>query len=143
MPSVKFASTLTYLIPSLSILAAPTRELASQIDLEAQKLTFNSHLRTACVYGGAPPRDQLYALAHGAEIVVGTPGRINDFLSRNILVLEDTEFLVLDEADRMMDMGFEPQIRQICQDYDLPAKTRRKTFMFSATFEANVQRIGK
>eukprot|EP01079_Euglenida_sp_SAG-EU17-18_P005791 gene5791-1032_t len=97
-----------------AIILAPTRELASQIELEAQKLTFQSPVICACVYGGAEVKGQLQQCAAGPEIVVATPGRLTDFIERDnpLIDLSLTSFLVLDEADRMLDMGFEPQLRR-------------------------------
>jgi ATP-dependent RNA helicase DDX3X len=94
-----------------AVVVAPTRELAIQIELEAHKLTFDSDLSCVCVYGGAPTRGQLALLAKGVDILVATPGRLTDFLQRGLIGLGNTKFFVLDEADRMLDMGFEPQIR--------------------------------
>jgi len=127
----------------LALVIAPTRELAIQIELEAQKLTFGSKLKTICVYGGAPTREQLHLLAAGVDILVATPGRLNDFLQREVVSLECVRFLCLDEADRMLDMGFEPQIRQICDRYNLPAASNRRTLMFSATFPDNMQKMAQ
>ena len=93
-----------------AVVMAPTRELASQIDLEAQKLTNRSPLRPVCVYGGADQRAQARALAIGSDVIVATPGRLLDFIARGLVSLELGRFLVLDEADRMLDMGFEPQV---------------------------------
>jgi ATP-dependent RNA helicase DDX3X len=93
-----------------AVVMAPTRELASQIELEGQKLTNRSNLRTVAVYGGADQRAQAKALALGCDVIVATPGRLNDFVERRIVDLRPTTFLVLDEADRMLDMGFEPQV---------------------------------
>lgn len=90
------------------IVLAPTRELASQIELEAQKLTYGiSNVRPVAVYGGANQRQQLRDLAFGADIVVATPGRLTDFVERKIVSLANVQYLILDEADRMLDMGFE------------------------------------
>ena len=115
-----------------------------QIELEAQKLTCGSPLRCVCVYGGSPARGQLEILARpGCEILVGTPGRLNDFLGRELISLQRVTFLCLDEADRMLDMGFEPQIREICEEYDLPRREERRTLMFSATFPDGVQKIAQ
>ena len=96
--------------PSCVVLA-PTRELASQIELEAQKLTFHiPNVSPVVVYGGAPSRPQLrdlaFACSKTALIVVATPGRLTDFVDRGIISLSHVQFLVLDEADRMLDMGF-------------------------------------
>ena len=93
-----------------AVVMAPTRELASQIELEAEKLTNRSTLRSVAVYGGADQRAQARALALGVDIIVATPGRLNDFVERGIVQLGAAAFLVLDEADRMLDMGFEPQV---------------------------------
>ena len=108
-----------------AVVLAPTRELASQIDLEAQKLTNRSALRPVCVYGGADQRGQARALALGADVVVATPGRLIDFVSRRVASLNEVRFLVLDEADRMLDMGFEPQIRKLVAA--MPPKEVRQT----------------
>ena len=75
--------------------------------------------------------------------MIATPGRLNDFLSQRLITLSRTTFCVLDEADRMLDMGFEPQIRQICEQYDLPPASARNTLMFSATFPVEVQKIAQ
>lgn len=136
------ASRVTPVVPS-ALIVAPTRELAIQIELEAHKLTFASNLHCVCVYGGAPTRGQLALLAKGVDILVATPGRLTDFLQRGLISLKSTIFLVLDEADRMLDMGFEPQIRQICEGFDLPVSGERRTLMFSATFPDQVQNIAQ
>ena len=98
--------------PSILVLA-PTRELASQIDVEAQKFGLPLGIRSVCVYGGAPKGGQLSQLRQGAHCVIGTPGRVNDFREGGQLQLNQVMYLVMDEADRMLDMGFEPQIRKI------------------------------
>jgi len=124
-----------------AVVMAPTRELASQIDLEAQKLTNRSALRNVCVYGGADQRGQARALAIGCDVVVATPGRLNDFVGRGLVSLKGARFLVLDEADRMLDMGFEPQIRRLVAE--MPAKESRQTLLFSATFPTEIQNLAK
>jgi ATP-dependent RNA helicase DDX3X len=134
VPQVKWNGQGTTCRPSALILA-PTRELAMQIELEAQKLTFQSALICACVYGGASARGQLSQCAAGPEILVATPGRLTDFLDRSLVDLSYTRFLVLDEADRMLDMGFEPQLRRIVNS-NLPAASNRQTLMFSAPLGA-------
>ena len=125
----------------LALVLAPTRELASQIHNEALKLCFGSHNRAVCVYGGASANKQLEDLARGVEILVATPGRLTDFVDRSVVTLASCKFLVLDEADRMLDMGFEPQIRRIVQQRDLPPRESRSTFMFSATFAREIQKL--
>ena len=130
------------------LVLAPTRELAIQIELEAQKLTFSSSLTAVVVYGGAPTRGQLGQLAKGVDVLVATPGRLTDFLDRALVSLAWCEFLILDEADRMLDMGFEPQLRRIVERSDLPGNGGRRggaggrrTLMFSATFPNEIQKL--
>ena len=136
-----------------ALILAPTRELALQIDLEIEKLTFgapppvSSSMATrwsACCYGGATARPQLEALASGVEILVATPGRLADFLERDLVSLSKCKFLVLDEADRMLDMGFEPQLNKIVEGKDMPRREDgRQTLLFSATFPRPLQVIAQ
>eukprot|EP00808_Paulinella_micropora_P005165 g49788.t1 len=95
------------------LVLAPTRELASQIEVEAQKFGKHAGINSTCVYGGAPQGPQLRALRGGVHVVIATPGRLNDFLERAACNVGQVAYLVMDEADRMLDMGFEPQIRKI------------------------------
>jgi ATP-dependent RNA helicase DDX3X len=97
----------------IAAILAPTRELAIQIHNEALRLCNASHLQAALVYGGANAKGQLQSLADGIDILVATPGRLQDFVDRGLVCLSQVAFLVLDEADRMLDMGFEPQIRRL------------------------------
>jgi ATP-dependent RNA helicase DDX5/DBP2 len=113
----------------------PTRELALQILDEVQKI-LPPAFRIVCIYGGAEKKPQLDLINQGCDIVVGTPGRVIDFLDVKKLDLKKVMYLVLDEADRMLDMGFEPQVRRICQ-----ATGPRQTLMFSATWSPEVQRM--
>uniref|UniRef100_A0A1D1Z9M4 RNA helicase n=1 Tax=Anthurium amnicola TaxID=1678845 RepID=A0A1D1Z9M4_9ARAE len=122
--------------PTVLVLA-PTRELATQIQEEAVKFGRSSRISCACLYGGAPKGPQLRDLDRGADVVVATPGRLNDFLEMKKLSLRQVSYLVLDEADRMLDMGFEPQIRKIVKE--IP--TRRQTLMFTATWPKEVRKI--
>ena len=140
--------------PSALVLA-PTRELAIQIERECSKLVYEappppSGARHWCAvaYGGANARPQLETLAAGAEILVATPGRLADFVGRDLVSLAAVKCLVLDEADRMLDMGFEPQIRRIVQQEGMPASGAvadggggRQTLMFSATFPKEIQKL--
>ena len=92
---------------------APTRELAVQIQQECAKFGSSSRIKNTCIYGGAPKGPQTRDLRNGVEIVIATPGRLIDMLESRITNLKRVTYLVLDEADRMLDMGFEPQIRKI------------------------------
>eukprot|EP00930_Biecheleria_cincta_P011199 TRINITY_DN1137_c0_g1_i2.p1 TRINITY_DN1137_c0_g1~~TRINITY_DN1137_c0_g1_i2.p1 ORF type:complete len:571 (-),score=125.18 TRINITY_DN1137_c0_g1_i2:148-1860(-) len=126
-----------------SVVLAPTRELCQQIAVEARRLCFRSSCRVVEIYGGADSRPQLAGLAKGCEIVVCTPGRLEDFLSRGFVSMESVQFLALDEADRMLDMGFEPSIRSIVENHGMPepgvGEEGRQTMMFSATFPQEMQ----
>uniref|UniRef100_A0A5B6ZCT1 RNA helicase n=1 Tax=Davidia involucrata TaxID=16924 RepID=A0A5B6ZCT1_DAVIN len=144
--------TLGYLIPAFILLRqhrnnsqngptvlvlAPTRELATQIQDEAIKFGKSSRVSCTCLYGGAPKGPQLKELDRGADIVVATPGRLNDILEMKKIDFGQVSFLVLDEADRMLDMGFEPQIRKIVNE--IPP--RRQTVMYTATWPKEVRKI--
>lgn len=95
------------------LVLAPTRELAQQIQQVASDFGSPSSIRNTCIFGGAPKGPQARDLERGVEIVIATPGRLIDFLERGTTNLRRCTYLVLDEADRMLDMGFEPQIRKI------------------------------
>ena len=120
-----------------ALVLAPTRELATQIQEESEKFGRVAGYNSACAYGGAPKRDQLRAIGAGVSVLVATPGRLNDFLESHQVDLSGVFYLVLDEADRMLDLGFEPQIRAIIKR--LPRK--RQTLMFSATWPEEVRRL--
>ncbi len=124
-----------------ALVLAPTRELASQIYDEAQKFCHQTGILARVVYGGADVRDQLRQLDRGCDLIVATPGRLVDMVERGRISLECVNFLILDEADRMLDMGFEPQIRQIVECCNLPPKGMRQTLMFSATFPKEIQQL--
>lgn len=117
-----------------AIILVPTRELAVQVAREAEALGAESGVRSIAVYGGVGYGAQMDAFKEGAHLVIGTPGRVLDHLMKGSLDLDDLEFLVFDEADRMMSMGFYPDMRAI-KRY-LPQN--RSGFMFSATFPPNV-----
>jgi len=97
------------------LILAPTRELAQQIQQVAVSFGTSTFVRNTCVFGGAPKGPQADDLERGVEIVIATPGRLIDFLERSTTNLKRCTYLVLDEADRMLDMGFEPQIRKIIE----------------------------
>ena len=121
-----------------SIVLTPTRELAVQVATEIKKFSKNSHLRTAMVYGGVSIEPQIFELRN-AEIVVGTPGRVLDNMQRGTIKLTKIKILVLDEADRMLDMGFIDDIRRIISA--LPEN--RQTMLFSATMQDEIVYIAK
>jgi len=122
--------------PVLLVLA-PTRELAVQIEEECKKFGRSVGLRSICLYGGAPKYPQIQALNRGVDFVIATPGRINDLIEMGRCDLSAIQFVVLDEADRMLDMGFEPQIRSVLEH--VPEK--RQTLLFSATWPKEIQRL--
>ncbi|UXH80988.1 ATP-dependent RNA helicase DbpA [Roseateles amylovorans] len=118
-----------------ALVLCPTRELADQVTQEIRRLArAEDNIKTLTLCGGAPIRNQLASLAHGAHIVVGTPGRILDHLSRGTLDLQALNTLVLDEADRMLDMGFAEDIAQVVQ----ACPKARQTLLFSATYPEGV-----
>jgi len=127
----------------LALVLAPTRELATQIYDEARKFSYRSKVRPAVVYGGANVGDQMRELERGCHLLVATPGRLVDFLERGKISLEFCKYLCLDEADRMLDMGFEPQIRRIVEQDNMPGPDVRQTMMFSATFPKEIQMLAR
>jgi len=122
-----------------AVVLAPTRELASQIHEEARKFSAHTPVRPVVVYGGADIRKQMDELGYGCDILVATPGRLVDLIERVRVDLTQVHYLVLDEADRMLDMGFEPQIRRIVDEEGMPPVGERQTLMFSATFPREIQ----
>ena len=123
--------------PVRALILAPTRELAMQV-FESVKL-YSKHLplRSICIYGGVDMNPQIAELRRGIEIVVATPGRLLDHVQQKTIALNQVEFLVLDEADRMLDMGFIPDIRRILAL--LPAN--RQSLLFSATFSDEIKKL--
>ena len=124
-----------------ALVIAPTRELVLQIYHEARKFAYSTILRPVVVYGGTSVGHQLSTLERGCHILVGTPGRLKDFINRGKVDLSQIKFLILDEADRMLDMGFEPEVRDIVEKHGMTAKAERQTLMFSATFPEEIQRL--
>lgn len=121
-----------------ALILAPTRELATQIHTFMQSLTRTTpHLVCSILIGGVPMKHQIRQLNNRPRILIATPGRLVDHLSRMPKLLEHTSMLVLDEADRMLDMGFAPQLAKIRKF--LPRQ--RQTFMFSATFPKNIRQL--
>jgi ATP-dependent RNA helicase DBP3 len=121
-----------------AVVVSPTRELAMQTNEELSKLADHVGLKTVCVYGGASKDDQRHLLRK-ADIIVATPGRLKDFLEEGAVKLDNSKFVVLDEADRMLDKGFEDDIKRIigCT----PKKEERQTLMFTATWPQSVQAL--
>ncbi|XP_055071111.1 DEAD-box helicase 3 X-linked a isoform X10 [Misgurnus anguillicaudatus] len=127
----------------ISLVLAPTRELALQIYDEARKFAYRSRVRPCVVYGGADIGQQIRELERGCHLLVATPGRLVDMMERGKICLDHCKYLVLDEADRMLDMGFEPQIRRIVEQDTMPPKGARQTMMFSATFPKEIQILAR
>ncbi|XP_075779886.1 putative ATP-dependent RNA helicase DDX43 isoform X2 [Pelodiscus sinensis] len=123
--------------PGMLVLA-PTRELALQVEAECSKYTYKS-IKSICIYGGGDRKGQINVVTKGVDIVIATPGRLNDLQMNNFINLKSITYLVLDEADRMLDMGFEPQIMKILLD----VRPDRQTVMTSATWPDGVRRLAK
>jgi ATP-dependent RNA helicase RhlE len=118
------------------LVLAPTRELAMQVQSQFERFSDNSGMRTVTVYGGTGYEKQTRLLRRGVDVIVATPGRLSDHVERGNADLSMVTTLVLDEADRMLDMGFMPQVRKIVAEMKKP----RQTLMFSATINRNVER---
>ncbi|KAJ3699751.1 hypothetical protein LUZ61_003456 [Rhynchospora tenuis] len=123
----------------IGVICAPTRELAHQIYLEAKKFSKPYNIKVSAVYGGASKHEQFKELKAGCEIVVATPGRLIDLLKMKALRMVRATYLVLDEADRMFDLGFEPQVRSIVGQI----RPDRQTLLFSATMPYKVERLAR
>jgi ATP-dependent RNA helicase RhlE len=122
-----------------ALVLAPTRELATQIDDEVQGFAYHAPVASAAVYGGVPMGPQERSLKAGVDIVIATPGRLLDHMRSSVGDFSKLEIFVLDEADRMMDMGFWPDVRKIAEA--LPPSTSRQTMLFSATMPEEVMRF--
>mmetsp|Transcript_27527 Transcript_27527/g.63647 ORF Transcript_27527/g.63647 Transcript_27527/m.63647 type:complete len:590 (+) Transcript_27527:82-1851(+) len=147
--------TLGYLLPALvhiaaqpplrpgdgpiGLVLAPTRELAMQIQMEVMKFTHSTAMRSTAVFGGVSRHGQASDLRRGVEVCIACPGRLLDFLEGGQTNLKRVTYLVLDEADRMLDMGFEPQIRKIVSQI----RPDRQTLMWSATWPKEIQRLAR
>ncbi|XP_078286469.1 putative ATP-dependent RNA helicase DDX17 isoform X1 [Rhinoraja longicauda] len=147
--------TLAYLLPAIvhinhqpflergdgpiCLVLAPTRELAQQVQLVAEDYGKCSRIKSTCIYGGAPKGPQIRDLERGVEVCIATPGRLIDFLEAGKTNLRRCTYLVLDEADRMLDMGFEPQIRKIVEQI----RPDRQTLMWSATWPKEVRQLAE
>ena len=122
-----------------ALILAPTRELALQIGAELERFGHGRHVRSGVVIGGVGMQPQIQAFQRGVEVIVATPGRLNDHLDQGTARLDHIEILVLDEADRMLDMGFLPQLRRIL--HHLPKQ--RQSLLFSATMAGEVQEFAR
>jgi len=139
--------TAAYLLPLLfkikyaqgqnprALILAPSKELTIQIFENLQQLSKYCGTRNICLYGGIGPKTQIEQIEKGSDIIVSTPGRLLDIYRKGVLIMKDIKIFVLDEADKMMEMGFAPQIRQILEK--IPPK--RQNLLFSATFPSKVQ----
>ncbi|KAI8342534.1 P-loop containing nucleoside triphosphate hydrolase protein [Chlamydoabsidia padenii] len=125
----------------LVLILAPTRELCSQIFDEARRFCYRSKLRPCCVYGGAGVQGQIQQVLAGCDVLVAAPGRLLDLMERGVISLSNVKYLVLDEADRMLDMGFERTIREIVKDTDM--SKNRQTLMYSATFPKEIRLLAR
>ncbi len=125
--------------PIRALVLAPTRELAAQIDEEFGKFSRDSSLRNAAIYGGVSQQPQVAALKRGVDILVATPGRLLDLMNQQFVHLNQIEFFVLDEADRMLDMGFIHDVKRVIKR--LPEV--RQTMLFSATMPPEVQELSR
>ena len=122
-----------------ALILVPTRELAVQVRDEVVKLSHGRRLSSVAVYGGKPIRGQIDKLRRGADIIVGTPGRVLDHMSRRTLDLHELEIVVLDEADRMLDIGFRPDIEKILRQ----CPEDRQTMLLSATVPPPIERLAR
>uniref|UniRef100_A0A8C4UIE4 RNA helicase n=1 Tax=Falco tinnunculus TaxID=100819 RepID=A0A8C4UIE4_FALTI len=123
------------------IIVAPTRELVNQIFMEARKFLYGTCIRPVVIYGGTQTDHSIYQVMQGCNILCATPGRLLDIIRREKIGLCKVKYLVLDEADRMLDMGFGLDMRKLVSYPTMPPKDERQTLMFSATFPEEVQRL--
>lgn len=123
------------------LVLTPTRELAAQVHDSFKVYARDLPLNSTCIFGGVGMNPQIQALAKGVDVLVACPGRLLDLAGQNKVDLSHVEILVLDEADRMLDMGFIPQVRQIIRQ--TPHKGERQTLLFSATFTDDVMNLAK
>jgi ATP-dependent RNA helicase DeaD len=122
-----------------ALILVPTRELAVQVREEVVKLSHGRKIHSVAVYGGKPIRGQIEKLSRGAEVVIGTPGRVLDHMARGTLKLDDLSTVILDEADRMLDIGFRPDIEKILRR----CPRSRQTLLLSATVPPPVERLAR
>lgn len=121
------------------LIIAPTRELAQQIFVEAKKFSKAFNISCACAFGGGNLYEQVQACQEGVELLVCTPGRLIDLIKKKGTNLKRVTYMVFDEADRMFDMGFEPQVRSIANH----VRPNRQTLLFSATFKKRIEKLAR
>ena len=135
----KYSNSCSY---PVCLILVPTRELAEQIYIESRKLLYKTGIVVTKCYGGVPLDNQIRDLRAGSDIVIGTPGRIIEFIDKKILYLNLIQYLVIDESDRMLDMGFKPQLENIInKNKQMKNKEERINLMFSATIPKEVEEI--
>lgn len=139
LPCVQAVARLSKGYSARAVVVSPTRELAMQTHEQLASLAALSGLHCVCLYGGASKDEQRALLSRGADIIVATPGRLKDFMSDDTVNLSGCEFVVLDEADRMLDKGFEEDIKMILGS--CPDRASRQTLMFTATWPYSVQSL--
>ena len=122
-----------------ALVLTPTRELSQQVADEVERLAFKCEVTTACCVGGRPIHQQIRRLQEGAQIVIGTPGRVIDLMGRQLLKMPDLKIVVMDEADRMLDIGFRPDIEKILRQ----CPESRQTLLLSATLPPPVERLAR
>ena len=138
-PNSKYTNACSY---PVCLVIVPTRELAEQIYIEARKVLYKTGMIVCKCYGGVPNDTQMRELRQGVDIVIGTPGRLIEFIDKKILYLNLIKFLVIDESDRLLDMGFKPQLENIiCKNHQMTPKDKRINLMFSATIPFGVEEI--
>ncbi|CAI9755310.1 unnamed protein product [Fraxinus pennsylvanica] len=135
----KRKSKISKKVNPLCLILSPTRELAQQISDVLSDAGRPSRVQSVCIYGGTSKGPQISALKSGVDIVIGTPGRLKDLIEMGVCHLKEVSFVVLDEADRMLDMGFEPEVRSILSQ----TNTVRQMVMFSATWPPAVHQLAQ
>ncbi len=123
------------------LVLAPTRELAEQIYIEGRKICYNTDIIVGKVYGGVPMNNQICSLINGVDVLIATPGRLKDLAQQGYVDLSMVHTLIIDEADRMLDMGFIPQIKDIINSFRMP--NERQNLFFSATFPNEIKDLAR
>ncbi|XP_046403350.1 ATP-dependent RNA helicase vasa-like [Ischnura elegans] len=128
-------------VKPLAVIVSPTRELAIQIFNESRKFAHSSVIRSCVVYGGTSTVHQMGQVRKGCHVLVATPGRLQDMVDKGVIAFNSVRFFVLDEADRMLDMGFMPAVEKLLEHSTMVETGRRQTLMFSATFPEEIQKL--